>query len=320
MDLLGQRPLLRGRGVLAARGLERTPPRPGARLDVAGLALLSPTLAAVIYGLSEAGSHGGFGHLLVVVPLVAGAALLAAFALYALRTSRPPLLDLRLFRVRSFSAAAALMFGSGLALYGAMLLLPLYYQQVRGQTALSAGLLLAPQGLGTLLTRGWAGRLTDRIGARPIVVAGFLVTVPGTIAYAGGGPHTSQVLLGLSLVIRGAGLGAVTIPIMAAAYQGLAPDQVPDASSVTRIAQQVGGSFGTAILATILQIQVAAHRGGGLAGRVTAFDNAFWWSIGLSAIAVLPAMALPGRPRRTLGGPTSAEGGMRDVTAGRPAR
>jgi EmrB/QacA subfamily drug resistance transporter len=306
--------------MLAARGLERTPPRPGANLDIAGLALLSPALAALIYGLSEAGSQGGFAHGLVVAPLVAGAVLLAAFALYALRTSRPPVLDLRLLRVRSFSASAALMFLSGLALYGAMLLLPLYYQQIRGQTALSAGLLLAPQGLGALLTRGWAGRLTDRIGARPIALAGFLLTVAGTIAYAGAGLHTSQVLLGLSLVIRGAGLGAVTIPIMAAAYQGLAPDQVPHASGATRIAQQVGGSFGAAILAAILQIQLAAHHAGGLAGRVTAFDNAFWWSLGLTAIAVLPALALPGRPRRTLGEPASAEGGMRDVAAGRPAR
>jgi MFS family permease len=306
--------------VLAARGLERTPPHPGAQLDVPGLALLCPALAALILGLSEAGSQGGFGHASVVVALAAGAALLAVFARYALRTDRPPVLDLRLLRVRSFSASAALMFLSGLALYGAMLLLPLYYQQVRGQTALAAGLLLAPQGLGTLLTRGWAGRLTDRVGARPIVLTGFLLTVAGTIAYAAADAHTSQVLLGVSLVVRGAGLGAVTIPIMAAAYQGLGPEQVPHASGATRIAQQVGGSFGAAILATILQIQLAAHRAGGVAGQVTAFDNAFWWSIGLTAIALLPALALPGRPRRTLGEPTAAEGGTRNVTADRSAR
>jgi hypothetical protein len=89
---------------------------------------------------------------------------------------------------------------------------------------------------------------------------------------------------------------------------------VPHASSASRIAQQVGGSFHAAIL----QIQIAAHHAGGLAGRVAAFDDA--WSIGLTAIAVLPALALPGRPRRTLGEPTSAEGGMRDVAPARPAR
>jgi EmrB/QacA subfamily drug resistance transporter len=306
--------------VMGARGLERTPPHRGAYLDVAGLALLSPALAAVIYGFSEAGALGSFGHALVIVPLAAGAGLLGAFAVHALRASLPPLLDLRLLRVRSFSASASLLFISGLALYGAMLLLPLYYQQVRGQGAVSAGLLLAPQGIGTLLTRGWAGRLTDRVGARRIVLAGFLLTVAGTVACAQAGPYTSEILLGLSLIVRGAGLGAVTIPIMAAAYQGLGPDQIPHASGATRIAQQLGGSFGTAILAMILQIQVAAHRAGGLAGRVTAFDNAFWWSIGLTAIAVIPALALPGRPRPALGDPAATEEGIRDALPQRPTR
>lgn len=299
--------------VLAGRGLERTAPRKGAYLDVVGLALLSPALAAVIYGLSEIGVRGGFTHVMVIAPLAAGVALLGLFALHALRTSRP-VVDLRLFRVRSFSASATLLFLSGLALYGAMLLLPLYYQQVRGQSALAAGLLLAPQGLGMLLTRGQAGKLTDRIGARPVVLAGFLLTMAGTIAYTQADVHASEILLSLSLVIRGAGLGAVTIPIMATAYLGLRPDQVPHASSATRIMQQIGGAFGTAILAMILQAQLAARHAGGLAGRVTAFDNAFWWSLGLTAIAVIPALVLPGRSG------SSARRQEQDGTAPRPER
>jgi len=92
---------------------------------------------------------------------------------------------------------------------------PLYEQEVRGQSALAAGLLLAPQGLGMLLTRGYAGRLTDRIGARPIVLVGFLLTMAGTLAYTQAGVNTNELLLGASLVVRGAGLGAVTIPVMA---------------------------------------------------------------------------------------------------------
>jgi EmrB/QacA subfamily drug resistance transporter len=292
--------------VLAWRGLERSAPHHGADLDVLGLALLSPGLAAVIYGLSEVGAQGGFGHVIVIAPLAAGVALLGLFALHALRTDRPPVVDLRLFRVRSFSASAALLFLSGLALYGAMLLLPLYYQQVRQQSALAAGLLLAPQGLGMLLTRGLAGRLTDRVGARPVVLAGFLLTVAGTLAFTQAGVHANEILLSLSLVIRGAGLGAVIIPIMAAAYLGLPPGQIPHASSATRIAQQVGGSFGTAILAVILQTQLTAHNAGGLAGRAAAFDSAFWWSLGLTALAVIPALALPGRPARSPSQPSPA--------------
>jgi EmrB/QacA subfamily drug resistance transporter len=280
--------------VLAWRGLAPTAPKKSSYLDVLGLALLSPGLAAMIYGLSQAGSHGGFDNSAVLLPVTVGAVLLAGFVFHALRTKRPPLLDLRLFAVRSFTASNVLLFLSGLSVYGAMLLLPLYEQQVRGESALTAGLLLAPQGLGMLLTRGYAGRLTDRIGARPVVLGGFLLTMAGTLAYTQAGLHTNELLLGASLVIRGAGLGAVTIPVMAAAYLGLRPNQVPHASIATRITMQLGGAFGAAVIGMILQTQIAAHASSGLVGLATAFDNAFWWSLGLTALAIIPALFLPG--------------------------
>jgi EmrB/QacA subfamily drug resistance transporter len=280
--------------VMAWRGLAPTAPKKGSYLDVLGLALLSPGLAVTIYGLSQAGSHGGFDNSAVLLPVAVGAVLLAGFALHALRTKRPPLLDLRLFAVRSFTASNVLLFLSGLSVYGAMLLLPLYEQQVRGQSALTAGLLLAPQGLGMLLTRGYAGRLTDRTGARPVVLGGFLLTMAGTLAYTQAGLDTNELLLGASLVIRGAGLGMVTVPVMAAAYLGLRSDQVPHASIATRITMQLGGAFGAAVFALILQTQIAAHASSGLVGLATAFDNAFCWSVGLTALAIVPALFLPG--------------------------
>jgi len=278
---------------LAWRGLKRSIPRKGAYLDVIGLVLLSPGLAAILYAVTQVGIKGGFDYTIVLAPLAIGVALLGVFALHALRTPRPPLVDMRLFKARSLSASAASIFLSGFGVYGALLLLPLYYQQVRGQSALAAGLLLAPQGVGMLLTRSKAGTLTDRIGARPIVLAGVVLTMAGTLAYTQVGVDTNEILLGLSLVARGAGLGAVTIPVMAAAYLGLRPGQVPHATSVTRIAQQLGGAFGTAILAMILSTQLHTHQAAGLAGQATAFANTFWWSLGFTAIAIIPALALP---------------------------
>jgi hypothetical protein len=82
---------------------------------------------------------------------------------------------------------------------------------------------------------------------------------------------------------------------MAAAYLGLRSDQVPHASIATRITMQLGGAFGAAVFALILQTQLTAQAAGGLVGRATAFDNAFWWSIGLTALAIIPALFLPGR-------------------------
>ena len=262
------------------------------RLDVLGLVLLSPAVAALIYGLTEVAGRGGFAHSAVLVPIALGLALLAAFVFHALHTSHEPLIDLRLFWKRSFSASTSLLFLSGFAVYGGMLLMPLYYQQLRGQSALVAGLLLAPQGAGVLLTRGLAGRLTDRMGARPIVLVGLALTVAGTFAYARAGLHTSELLLACSLVVRGAGVGMLTIPVTATAYLGLRPDRIPHASSATRLVQQIGGAFGAAVIAVILQTQMAAHANGS-AGLALAFAHTFWWSLGLAALAVVPALLLP---------------------------
>jgi MFS family permease len=278
-------------------------PGRGQRLDVIGMLLLSPALAAILYGLAQVSTAGGFGHVSVIGPAACGAALLAAFAWHALHTSGEPLIDLRLFRIRSFTGSGSLLFLAGLSIYGAMLLLPLYYQEVRHDSALVAGLLLVPQGVGSLLPRTMAGRLTDRIGPRPVVLAGVLLSAAGTIPFALAGQHASLVLLSAALLVRGAGLGAVTIAVMAGAFQGLAPASVPHASSTTRILQQVGGSFGAAVLAVILQGQAAAHAAAGPAGLATAFSHAFWWATAFTVVALVPALLLPGRSRQAVAQP-----------------
>ena len=262
-------------------------------LDVLGLALLSPALAAIVYGLSAAGAQGGFGSGRVLVPVAIGTALLVAFAAHSLRTRVEPIIDVRLFRRRSFTGSASLMFLGGLSIFGAMLLLPLYYQQARGQSALDAGLLLAPQGLGMMLALPIVGRLTDRIGPRPIVLVGMALATLGTIPYTQVGTDTSELSLGLSLVVRGAGLGAVFVPAMAASYYGLKNDAFPRATTAVRIFQQVGASFGTATLAVILQHQASSHAEAGAAGLATAFGHTFWWAVGFTALALLPALLLP---------------------------
>ena len=98
-------------------------------------------------------------------------------------------------------------------------------------------------------------------------------------------------MLVIALLVRGLGLGAVFIPLMAVGFVGLAREEVPHASIVTRIAQQIGGAAGTAVLAVILQGAVAS------AGPVEAFQHAFWWAVGFTAVAVALALLLPGRPK-----------------------
>jgi EmrB/QacA subfamily drug resistance transporter len=273
------------------------PARPGhaagkPRLDVPGLLLAAPGTSAILLGLANAGTAAGFGHADVIIPLIAGVALLGAFTGYALRKSRP-LVEVRLLARRPVGSSSAVLFFSGFSLYGAMLLMPLYYQDVRGAAALAAGAMLVPQGIGTLLSRTVTGSNIDRFGSRVIALAGFAIVAAATIPFALAGPHTSEWLLAVWMVIRGFGLGAVTMPVMVAGYIGLDKHQIPHSSVLTRTAQQIGGSFGTAVLAVILEGTIAAHP----ATLADAFHVAFWWSAGFSAVAVLLSLWLPGRQR-----------------------
>jgi EmrB/QacA subfamily drug resistance transporter len=251
------------------------------RLDLLGIALVSPAVAALLYGLANAGSGGGLTRRDVLMPFAAGVVLLGVFVARGLlwrRDGVTPVIDLRLFRARSFAGASSLMFLSGLSMYGALFLLPLYYQQARGTSVLTAGLLMAPQGVGSLLPRTWAGKLTDSLGPRPVVLAGMLIAAAATVPFALAGAHTSYILLCAVLVVRGAGLSSANIALMAGAFTGVPKASVPDASTATRIIQQVGGSFGTAVLAMIL----VGHT----------YQAAFWWSIGFTGLAALPALLL----------------------------
>lgn len=274
--------------LLATRFLPADAPGGRAALDVTGFLLLTPGLAAVLFGLTRTAGPGGFARADVLAPLTAGLVLLAAFAGWALRRRDEALVDLRLLRYWPLASSALLLFLSGITLYGAMLVIPLYFQELRSTSVLVAGLLLIPQGLGTLASRAVAGRLSDTMGARWLVLVGFLITLAGTLPFAFAGAETDEWWLMTALLVRGIGLGVVTVPLMALGFRGLSRGEIPDASIITRIAQQAGGSVGAAVLTVIF---AAAASSDGLAG---AFHLSFWWAIGFTAAGVLISLVLPG--------------------------
>ncbi len=271
-------------------------------LDWIGISMLSPAFAILIYAIaqiSSSGGSGGIGSSAVLAPLTIGIVLMVAFIIYALRTKDTPVVDLRLFRSKNFSVSCILLFVSGMITNGVMLLLPLYYQQVRGESAFFAGLLLIPQGIGMLATQSWFGMLTDRIGSRLVVLASLIITVLGTLPFVFADANTNQVLLAAGLLIRGAGVGGLFIPIMASAYVGIQEKHIPDASTAARILQTIGGAFGTAILATVVQHQLTADQTKkAVQAAVGAYNAAFWWSIVFTVIAIIPAFFLPMRKKK----------------------
>ena len=272
-----------------------------ARLNALGLCLLSPALAGIVYGLSRAGSLGSFDQTEVLIPLIAGGALLAAFVVHAATTRVEPLIDLRLLRMRSFSAASGVMFLFGLAMFGIALVVPLYFQEARGWSALHAGLLALPQGIGMAAALMIGGRLTDRIGPRWIVLVGVAITLVGFGMLTQVDDQTSQPFLALAGFIAGIGLGATTVPATTASYREVDRAAIPRATSAVRIFQQLGGSLGAAILAVVLQTQItntiaASDAGATAAAVASAFAHTFGWALALAAVAFIPALLLPSTP------------------------
>src|SRR5215211_2264527 len=221
-------------------------------LDVVGLVLLSPAFAAIVYGLAEAGRQAGFDHRTAVVPLAAGGVLLVAFVVHALRTKAQPIIDLRLFRSRTFATSSAVVFLAGTVLFAAMGALPLYLQQVRGFTALHTGLLLVPMGVGMGVSLITAGRLSDRLSPRPIVLVGLTLSGAACLVYTQLGAHTSQLLIGVTLVASGAGVGAVLVPVLATAVRYVRSQDIPRATTAGRIFLQLGSSLGAAVILIVL--------------------------------------------------------------------
>jgi len=276
--------------VLAAwRTLPRVAPKRTHPLDVRGLILMSTGLPIITYGLAEIGSTGSFTSPKVIVSIVLGLVLVGSFAVHALRT-RYPLLDLRLYRRPTFSSASLAMFCLGAALFGGMILLPLYWQTIRHESVLDTGLLTAPQGLGMALLMPLAGKLTDRYGGGPLALFGVTFTALMTIPFGFVGVHTSVSLLSVAMFLRGVGIGFAFMPAMAAAFASLDRSELPQATPQLNVLQRVGGSIGTAVLAVILQrALVGSHS---LSAAASAYGTAFWWSAAISALAIIPCVVL----------------------------
>jgi EmrB/QacA subfamily drug resistance transporter len=297
---------------LAVRLLPASQPRPGQRLDVIGAVLLSGGLALFLFGLAQTSQHSQLATASAIGPMAAGAAAVGLFVWHALR-SASPLIDLRLFRQRGFATGAAANFVLGTALFGVALLLPLYFEVVRGRSPLQTGLLLAPQGFGAAMTISLAGYLTDKVGARRVVPVGVLIALAGTVWYTQIGAHTPYWELLVALFLIGAGMGATVTPAMAAAFAGLPQAAMGQATSAINVIQRVAGALGSALLAVVLQQAIAArlpafHGGISQAAAVaaasphaadavsTAFGVSFAVSLGISVLALVPAVLLPGRP------------------------
>jgi EmrB/QacA subfamily drug resistance transporter len=303
--------------VAALRVLPKDRPEPTESFDLLGMLLLSPGLALFLYGVSSIPGAGTVAAAKVLVPALIGLALMVGFVVHARRKDHP-LIDLGLFKNRNLTVAVVTLTLFSVAFMGAMLLLPSYFLQVRGQGTLNAGLLLAPQGLGAMLTMPIAGRLTDKIGPGKLVLAGTGLIAIGISVFTQVTANSSYVLLLGGLFVMGMGMGMTMMPIMSGALANLTNHQVARGSTLMNIIQQTAGSIGTAVMSVILTNQVLASRAASAYSAVTqgavpanrvppevlsqgrsaladAFGSTYTVGLVLIVLCVVPALFLPRR-------------------------
>jgi EmrB/QacA subfamily drug resistance transporter len=252
--------------VYALAALPKDDPHPTESLDVVGVLLMSPGLAAFLYGVSSIPGEGTFLSAKVLIPMLVGAALMVAFVVHTFRPEHP-LLDLRLFRNRDLRAATTTMFLFGAAFFGGLLLVPTYFQLVRGESTLNAGLLVAPQGIGAMVTMPIAGALSDRVPVGRIVPFGLVLITGGMFALTQITSTTPYPQLITVLFIMGLGMGLTMMPIMTSALRTLRSSEVARGSTLLNIVQQIASSVGVAVISVILTNNLKAAP---LAGPATA--------------------------------------------------
>jgi EmrB/QacA subfamily drug resistance transporter len=277
------------------------PDRP--RIDFPGVFTWSVGLFALVYGFSNAETHG-WGATATVVALIASPLLLTAFVLIERRVAHP-LMPLHIVwdRARGGSYAALLVTGAGI--FAVFLFLTYFLQQNLGFSPLKTGLAFLPLTVVLVITSTTVQtRVVERTGVKPLVLLGMALGVIAMVLFAQLTPSSSYgsgILPGL--LITGVGMGCIFAPTFSAATLGVAPNEAGIASAMVNTSQQIGGSIGTSLLSTIYASAVAGYltshsqvSGLASAAQVHGDTTAFWWAAAVFGVGFLLALLiLPSR-------------------------
>jgi MFS family permease len=216
-------------------------------LDLPGFVLLAPGLVLFLYGSDHLNERMG------LVTLIVSMVLLAFFFRMAVRKGDRALIDLQLFKGKTFSASAGTQFMSNGISFAGQMLIPIYLIRACGKSPSATGWLLAPLGIGMICSYPWMGALTQRFGIRKVSAGGALLAFLGALPFLYLASHGLVLaVLACALFVRGVGLSAVGIPSISAAYASVRRQDLPMATTSLNIVQRLGGPTLTTFCATFL--------------------------------------------------------------------
>src|SRR6188472_3341530 len=264
---------------------------PDKALDLPGVILGGLGLLGLVWGLVNGNSHGWTSPQ-IVAALVAGAAVLAAFVAWELRVAEP-MLPMRFFRDRAFSAANGASLFMYFGMFGSIFLLTQFFQTAQGYSPLEAGLRVLPWTAMPMVVAPIAGVLSDKIGSRPILATGLALQAIGLAWIAAGSTATvGYASLVGPFIVSGIGMGLFFAPMANVILSSVSPAEEGKASGANSAVREVGGVFGVAVLASVFS------RYGGYASPETFNDGlvvATWVGAIVVAFGALAALAIPGK-------------------------
>ncbi|MFU2029596.1 MFS transporter [Bacillus wiedmannii] len=227
------------------------------KLDVFGVVSSSIGLGSLLYGFSEAGNNS-WTSAEVVISLIIGVVGIAVFIWRELTTDNK-MLDLQVFKYPVFTFTLVINAIVTMALFGGMLLLPVYLQNIRGFTPIESGLLLLPGSLIMGIMGPIAGKLFDKYGIRPLAIVGLAITTFATYEFTTLSMDTPYSVIMTDYIIRSIGMSFIMMPIMTAGMNALPMKLISHGTATQNTSRQVAGSIGTAILITLMTQQTTAH-------------------------------------------------------------
>jgi len=307
--------------VYAWRVLPRDRPEPSESFDFLGMALMSPGLALFLFGVSSIPSEGTATAPRVWVSMLLGTALIVLFVFHSFRPEHP-LLDLRLFKNRNLTISTITMVLFGAAFFGGLLLVPTYFQEVRGESTLHAGLLVAPQGIGAMITMPIAGSQVDKRPIGKIVPLGLVGIVIGMFGLTQLTATTPYPVIITELFVMGLGMGATMMPLFTSALKTLRAHEVARGSTLLNITQQIASSCGVALMSVLLTNHLQASKlagpamasldvpaiaakmspaaiAKGLEDAAAAFASTYWVAWAMVVLTLIPALMLPRKQEET---------------------
>jgi cyanate permease len=240
--------------------LPNSPSDKQSKLDLQGYLLFACGLAIAIYRLSEVSSHRLDMLTIPALGLVVlSLSLIGYYVYYALTKSSHPILDVRLFSIPPFRNTALLLFLSSLVFYSSLFIFPSIFIEHYGYSTLSASAMLGVSGLGALLSRSYLHKLTSHFSVSKVAMISVLISLIGTLPLLYDSVFDLMPLMVLSMLLRGAGLGLITLLTMTHLYHDIPEGKTPDTSAWSRILTLLGGAIGTVSIGFFYQWEMSTQ-------------------------------------------------------------